>query len=1714
MLLKTIYTVLLFFSLLFCETISNNVTLNVLPSTSPTTDNEPNLSTSNLMELLVLVDTKNLEEISPAIIPTMAIIPVNSDLYPNKQYTIESLNKPSVNEQELKANFEVTPSVSISGNLIPTVDHSIVVLERKIFKVELSTPSIKAREPALQKITDEEDVLEKPVTSSFWRDFRWEQWEEKQKNEDNLHITPYMDGFGEIKLYSLKVNGNRNSALLDSVYVDLMRKIKEVDFQIESRFNLLLRAKINEDTEVNYNIQQEPNMPQKTDINLKIRKNIINFGVIDKAYSLGAFTNISKKIDGISVVGSEGSFNYNFGYGQAKSQADFFSRTGSGVNEYVLRNKPILENSLKVWVNDVLLVENVDYQINYFEGKVVFKTPKMSQDNLTFYYEYTNPIEEFIPIATHVNFIGLSGEYTKQAQDELQPIYKEINETYILSSDVKMIQLKKKPVKFTSEKIWSDGLPLKNNRDYYIHYINGKVFFLNKPLSPTINISYLTPQTQKKTEVFNGKGKLGIYYLQFMPILEYSDEVIVQDMVYKRDVDYKIDYINGRLMFNYPIPQTSKIVINYEQHVLGKYSATNPETDSNYKVQFGYFKEFAKAQKDLNTKLISDTYSSPSLNADNSLTLYLSSWPIVLDSIAVYVNQQLISSVNYNLNAYTGVVTINNTVITGSQNDVNITYYYYKEYGPSQWFFSGTDPDFEHNVIFNNQSAHRILSKMEQPVKYDRYNNQILVEYQKASQAGYLTLIYGKDYIVDYYNAGVNVGQIYIVLFNQYLGKDGMVYGVPANLTSYDQFRITYKYNKSNIPDPGDISHEQFEAVYNQNFSKNLDICLDVAKTSKEYSRSFQTTTNYIAANGQYGFTYSLNYPNIVENSEIVYINGQPNAIKNEHYYINYALGKITFINLNPTPSDNVYIKYSYYTTDSGENIQKVFKEGNAVNLRTKYTNNFSSSQLELVSVDDDFAPFGSTKYAAGSNVINFATAVTPYNNVSVATSYFVNKTKLDTASLNGTKLSQTQEKIMAEIGYKPFNILAVTYHWEKENNLSDIDNTVSPNSRAVDNIGYKNMLGVSVGPQYFLTNFSLNQYDYRNDYMDLSNVTDKKSYSWIVDNTCTAYDNRFQLKTILSKTNETELEPLSGNHKLRENAYQKSSFQLTLKPLPFLDLYHLYNRELTEVYNGFDSNNNPVSNNYSLVTLQNYQHNITLYPQIQTFIVDNPNYQYSIAQSEKASLLVSQTPDTTFSLLHQFTWKFINLTNVLYKTSNANSLESNNNINKNANVTEYNVSSFYLFGNIFPVQIQTISRRFTKSFDSNSIPRNTTLYSSGENYSSDSRYGLSLTPLSNLRYSFDFASATNYSFSTENRTTDTLISFQNYPKENTKQVIQYTLGDLLKSQYTSDYTLEENYKNTVSLSTVNITSVNSVSIYNKTAHINAQNLSNALLFFKYPINLNINQTYDDYIDTDKGLKYRIMQLMNINTNIPVADFSVSPVLNYSRTIQYLKVSADIDLADIQGNYNSYLYNKTIEGQLNCVKQLNAQFSFLLNYGYKKIEENLITPPTEDIKSISVHSLGIGMLMYLLPKLSISYTYTLKANINDITQMAFNNYADAFLAEYRPDPVNNGKYTSSVVVTFRREHSWGIGLNDYAKFENNQVNGNTLSTEITDIDNISSTGVVAANIEIPMAERSNGTIEKFVFTAEGNYVEKKDLTGKTDFNYSIISFIFSGKLIF
>ena len=98
---------------------------------------------------------------------------------------------------------------------------------------------------------------------------------------------------------------------------------------------------------------------------------------------------------------------------QKKSEPQKFETFGNNSKTYKVGRSFLLEGSVIVYVNggNNPLTENVDYTVNYYDGSVTFKKAKTKVDFIQIIYEFTNPIQDFIPALSRKDFVGLTYIY-------------------------------------------------------------------------------------------------------------------------------------------------------------------------------------------------------------------------------------------------------------------------------------------------------------------------------------------------------------------------------------------------------------------------------------------------------------------------------------------------------------------------------------------------------------------------------------------------------------------------------------------------------------------------------------------------------------------------------------------------------------------------------------------------------------------------------------------------------------------------------------------------------------------------------------------------------------------------------------------------------------------------------------------------------------------------------------------------------------------------------------------------------------------------------------------------------------------------------------------------------------------------------------------------------------------------------------------------------
>ena len=87
-----------------------------------------------------------------------------------------------------------------------------------------------------------------------------------------------------------------------------------------------------------------------------------------------------------------------------KSEPQLYQTFGNDSKVYKVGKSFLLEGSVRVYVNNKRLSENIDYTINYYEGKITFTNILTKTDYLKVIYEFTNPIQDFIPALSRKNF--------------------------------------------------------------------------------------------------------------------------------------------------------------------------------------------------------------------------------------------------------------------------------------------------------------------------------------------------------------------------------------------------------------------------------------------------------------------------------------------------------------------------------------------------------------------------------------------------------------------------------------------------------------------------------------------------------------------------------------------------------------------------------------------------------------------------------------------------------------------------------------------------------------------------------------------------------------------------------------------------------------------------------------------------------------------------------------------------------------------------------------------------------------------------------------------------------------------------------------------------------------------------------------------------------------------------------------------------------------
>lgn len=218
-----------------------------------------------------------------------------------------------------------------------------------------------------------------------------------------------ISGYEELEFNKLEQSGDSSYYENTSEYKNLPVSVKVYD-GFRHRLLLDIEGQINPKLYIRYKIMQEPDIPQETDIYVEYDKFSVYFGKYDASLKNGEIFSVNKNIDGI-YADYNGEYNQlKFIYGEERSHKKEFSFKGSGKKEYSLGQSNILEGSLKIRINGDSISDG-DYAIDYYEGKIIFNRIISVTEVVSGYYEYLDPIEDFLPISSKVRLQGIQHQY-------------------------------------------------------------------------------------------------------------------------------------------------------------------------------------------------------------------------------------------------------------------------------------------------------------------------------------------------------------------------------------------------------------------------------------------------------------------------------------------------------------------------------------------------------------------------------------------------------------------------------------------------------------------------------------------------------------------------------------------------------------------------------------------------------------------------------------------------------------------------------------------------------------------------------------------------------------------------------------------------------------------------------------------------------------------------------------------------------------------------------------------------------------------------------------------------------------------------------------------------------------------------------------------------------------------------------------------------------
>ncbi|MBI5078534.1 hypothetical protein HZB08_00740 [Candidatus Saganbacteria bacterium] len=794
----------------------------------------------------------------------------------------------------------------------------------------------------------------------------------------------------------------------------------------QERLQLRILGKLSQDLSVSYDLEQQPETPERYDVKVKYYDDELTFGDFTANFSGNEFVSASKNLNGVMLTAKGNWYDVaTVPSAKLKSQTQgITSQMGNNTRgPYNLGHGSIVEGSEQIQLNGIPLRRNADYTIDYFEGKITFNRLLSQTDQFKYSYEYTNILDIFFPALSARDFFGFSSRFTIDPEKfgrpapKKEPVIDSFRDIFPSAGTVEpeiqeeestgRYRMRNVPAVNFSEVLTFMGVQLKKQEDYLIRYDTGEIKLLTRFLPSSgevLTVEYKCNQTSLEVETIPGIGSRGPYRVKNLNFVPESEKVELDGKLMVRDLDYKINYNSGEIVFGVMVGPTSQIKVVYRYNVMALPQVIPSKFPKELKIGTTYLKETTRKGAGAPTASAIESYKGDVLIANNYL-LYLKNRPVSTAEAPVSlrlkqgtISRELTQEVDFTFPATridpaTGYVQVTPEAKIGYITDrtdltdgyATGTLYFYNQ----NLNISATDEitiiyTYKKNIVGKSSGAgngskgpyyinnFRDIVPGTETVQVWTQGSSVITTYTRnssfdanAGDTGY-SFNYSKD--------------IPSITFNRELSPD-------------KNFQIIFQYIPPAAGSGGNIS----QVAYGLDGSFNIG---EVFKIKSAFAGS-ETDQVYVAEGTVESFpgngtkSYALHSSrDLVDGSEKIFVN-QRLLNKDLDYSISYSKpGQLNFFYVAPATQDVISVEYNFQSL-SGVEVGANVKSDTAFRLgaETKIFGDVVTLSGNTKKIGFDFAPLGSTAIGIGSEYEEYNLNLSPpFNSFYTNYSYRFNK--------------------------------------------------------------------------------------------------------------------------------------------------------------------------------------------------------------------------------------------------------------------------------------------------------------------------------------------------------------------------------------------------------------------------------------------------------------------------------------------------------------------------------------------------------------------------------------------------------------------------------------------------------------------------------------------------------------------------------------------------